>query len=60
MLGLGYVGLPTALSLTNQGRRVLGVDISERRLAAIRSGEVDVLDDDRPASTTPCGPAFSN
>jgi UDP-N-acetyl-D-glucosamine dehydrogenase len=47
VLGLGYVGLPTALSLTTLGRRVLGVDISERRLAAIRSGDVDVLDEDR-------------
>ncbi len=46
VIGLGYVGLPTALSLTSQGRRVLGVDISQRRLAAIRSGDVDVLDTD--------------
>jgi UDP-N-acetyl-D-glucosamine dehydrogenase len=47
VLGLGYVGLPTALSLTHQERRVLGVDISETRLNAIRRGDVDVLDEDR-------------
>jgi UDP-N-acetyl-D-glucosamine dehydrogenase len=46
VIGLGYVGLPTALSLSSQGRRVLGVDISQRRLAAIRTGDVDVLDTD--------------
>jgi UDP-N-acetyl-D-glucosamine dehydrogenase len=47
ILGLGYVGLPTALSLTSHEQRVLGVDISQARLAKIRSGEVDLLDDDR-------------
>ncbi len=43
IVGLGYVGLPTALSFTTVGRRVVGVDVSERRLAAIRAGEVDLV-----------------
>jgi nucleotide sugar dehydrogenase len=47
IVGLGYVGLPTALSLHAGGRRVLGVDISRSRLAAIRDGSVDLLDEDR-------------
>jgi nucleotide sugar dehydrogenase len=47
VVGLGYVGLPTALSLHARGRRVLGVDISRPRLAAIRDGAVDLLDEDR-------------
>jgi UDP-N-acetyl-D-glucosamine dehydrogenase len=47
VVGLGYVGLPTALSLTRQGRRVLGLDVNERRLAAIRLGDVDILAADR-------------
>jgi nucleotide sugar dehydrogenase len=47
VLGLGYVGLPTAVSFSSQGRRVLGVDISARRLSQIRTGDVDVLEDDR-------------
>lgn len=47
VVGLGYVGLPTALSLTRQGRRVLGLDVNERRLASIRLGDVDILPDDR-------------
>jgi nucleotide sugar dehydrogenase len=47
VVGLGYVGLPTALSLHAGGRRVLGLDISRSRLAAIRDGEVDLLDEDR-------------
>jgi UDP-N-acetyl-D-glucosamine dehydrogenase len=48
VLGMGYVGLPTSLALREAGFPVLGVDISARRLAAIRSGAVDLLDRDRP------------
>jgi nucleotide sugar dehydrogenase len=48
VLGLGYVGLPTTLALREAGFPVIGVDISERRLDAIRSGDVDLLDRDRP------------
>jgi nucleotide sugar dehydrogenase len=47
VLGLGYVGLPTVLALREAGFPVIGVDISERRLDAIRAGEVDLLDRDR-------------
>ncbi len=42
VIGMGYVGLPTALSLVNAGYQVLGVDLSERRLAAIRAHSVDL------------------
>jgi nucleotide sugar dehydrogenase len=41
VIGLGYVGLPTALSLVAGGAKVLGVDVSTARLAAIATGEVD-------------------
>lgn len=47
VIGLGYVGLPTALSLAESGVAVLGCDISEERLAAIKSQQVDLLDADR-------------
>src|SRR5688572_4680391 len=47
IVGLGYVGLPTALSLHAGGQRVLGVDVSRSRLTAIRDGAVDLLDEDR-------------
>ncbi|GGL69555.1 nucleotide sugar dehydrogenase [Streptomyces fumigatiscleroticus] len=42
VVGLGYVGLPTALGLWEAGATVVGVDISERRLADIRAGAVDL------------------
>jgi UDP-N-acetyl-D-glucosamine dehydrogenase len=48
VLGLGYVGLPTTLALREAGFPVIGVDISERRLDAIRGSDVDMLDRDRP------------
>jgi UDP-N-acetyl-D-glucosamine dehydrogenase len=46
VLGLGYVGLPTALALAASGTRVLGIDISARRRADISAGDVDLLDGD--------------
>jgi UDP-N-acetyl-D-glucosamine dehydrogenase len=51
VLGMGYVGLPTSLALREAGFPVLGVDISERRLRAIESGAVDLLERDRPRLT---------
>jgi UDP-N-acetyl-D-glucosamine dehydrogenase len=47
VVGLGYVGLPTALALHDAGQIVLGVDVDAGRLEAIRQGRVDVLDSDR-------------
>jgi UDP-N-acetyl-D-glucosamine dehydrogenase len=47
VLGLGYVGLPTAIALAEHGFNVLGVDASPPRLEAIRCGRVDLLDHER-------------
>ncbi|MWA00739.1 nucleotide sugar dehydrogenase [Actinomadura sp. LD22] len=46
VIGLGYVGLPTALAFHAAGLRVLGVDRDPGRLEAIRAGRVDLLDSD--------------
>jgi UDP-N-acetyl-D-glucosamine dehydrogenase len=45
IVGLGYVGLPTALAFADNDAptRVLGVDISAERLESIRSGHVDLI-----------------
>ena len=48
VVGLGYVGLPTALSLVSSGVTVLGIDSSRARVEAIAAGEVD------GASVDPC------
>src|SRR3954452_13516129 len=47
VLGLGYVGLPTALSLHEAGFEVIGIDLSSRRLDQIRQGTADLLERDR-------------
>jgi UDP-N-acetyl-D-glucosamine dehydrogenase len=52
VVGLGYVGLPTALALTAAGARVLGIDTSSERLGAIRRGDVDVIERDRARLST--------
>ncbi len=46
ILGLGYVGLPTALSLLHDGVHVVGIDVSAARLRAIRERRVDLIDAD--------------
>jgi UDP-N-acetyl-D-glucosamine dehydrogenase len=43
VVGLGYVGLPTAIALRNAGARVIGLDSSSTRLTAIRSGQAELL-----------------
>lgn len=47
IVGLGYVGLPTSLAFRASGNRVLGVDLSEDRLSAIREQRADLVEDDR-------------
>ena len=40
VLGLGYIGLPTALMLAAHGRQVVGVDINEGLLDKLRRGQI--------------------
>ncbi len=47
VVGLGYVGLPTALALYRRWPLIIGIDVSRDRLRAIRDGEADVSDADR-------------
>jgi UDP-N-acetyl-D-glucosamine dehydrogenase len=49
VVGLGYVGLPTALALRSAGHKIVGIDTAARRLDAIRGGEVELLDSERAA-----------
>lgn len=46
IVGMGYVGLPTALAQHASGARVLGLDVSTKRLDAIRESNVDLLPSD--------------
>ncbi len=40
VLGLGYIGLPTALLFANNGVDVVGVDVSERVVASLQQGKM--------------------
>ena len=42
IVGLGYAGLPLAMSFAEAGFDVVGIDISERRVEAIRQGRSSV------------------
>ena len=52
IVGLGYVGLPLALSFVEVGCRVVGVDASPERVAELRAGHspIDDIDDARLAA----------
>ncbi|GAA2069276.1 nucleotide sugar dehydrogenase [Microbacterium hatanonis] len=47
IVGLGYVGLPTALAYHAAGSRVLALDASSARLTDITAGRADLLETDR-------------
>jgi UDP-N-acetyl-D-glucosamine dehydrogenase len=47
VVGLGAVGLPTALALHAAGATVIGVDVDAERLAAIGAGAIDLTGADR-------------
>lgn len=46
IVGLGYVGLPTAVGLRQPDSKVLGIDVSRDRLRAIQDGDVDLTGPD--------------
>ncbi len=42
VLGLGYIGLPTASTFASHGIQVVGVDVNEHILATLRRGELHI------------------
>ena len=46
VIGLGYIGLPTAAILASNGVRVIGVDVSDRHVDAVNRGEVPFVEPD--------------
>ena len=42
VLGLGYIGLPTASTFANSGLKVTGVDVNERIVTGLRLGELHI------------------
>ena len=44
IVGLGYVGLPLAMSFCEAGHTVIGVDVDPRKIADLANGESYVED----------------
>jgi UDP-N-acetyl-D-glucosamine dehydrogenase len=51
IVGLGYVGLPSAVGLARRCGEVIGVDISPQRLQVVAAGKADLPDSYRPRLT---------
>jgi UDP-N-acetyl-D-mannosaminuronic acid dehydrogenase len=46
VVGLGYIGLPTAAVIASRGIEVIGVDVSKRVIDTINRGEVHIVEPD--------------
>ncbi|MGP9820450.1 UDP-N-acetyl-D-mannosamine dehydrogenase [Salinarimonas sp. NSM] len=46
VVGLGYIGLPTAAVLANRGIDVIGIDVDPRVVETLSRGEVHILEPD--------------
>jgi UDP-N-acetyl-D-mannosaminuronic acid dehydrogenase len=52
VLGLGYIGLPTAAALATRGVQVTGVDVNEDTVKAVANGEVPFVEPDLSAAVS--------
>lgn len=46
VVGLGYIGLPTAAVIASRGIPVVGVDVSEKAVATINEGKIHIVEPD--------------
>lgn len=46
VIGLGYIGLPTAATIASRGIEVVGVDVNERAVSLINQGQVHFIEPD--------------
>ena len=44
MMGLGYIGLPTAALIASRGLKVTGVDIHQSVVDTINKGEIHIIE----------------
>jgi UDP-N-acetyl-D-mannosaminuronic acid dehydrogenase len=44
VIGLGYIGLPTAAVFASRGRKVIGVDINVRAVETINRGDIHIVE----------------
>jgi UDP-N-acetyl-D-glucosamine dehydrogenase len=62
IIGLGYVGLPLAMTASRAGLDVIGFDVAEGRVADLNAGRshVDDVDDDVLAAALAAGTRFTS
>ena len=46
VIGLGYIGLPTASLLANRGYQIHGVDVVQSRVDRINNGDIEIVEPD--------------
>ena len=46
VIGLGYIGLPTAAVIASRGVQVCGVDVSQQTVDTINRGEIHIVEPD--------------
>lgn len=46
VIGLGYIGLPTATAFASAGKRVLGVDVNSHAVDTINQGKIHIIEPD--------------
>jgi len=46
VIGLGYIGLPTAAVIASRGVNVIGVDVSQKAVDIINQGEIHIVEPD--------------
>ena len=44
IIGLGYIGIPTATFFAKNGIEVVGVDINEARIRTLNNGEIGIVE----------------
>ena len=43
VIGMGYIGLPTAALLAGKGYQVIGVDINPKTVETINKGQIHIV-----------------
>jgi len=46
VIGLGYIGLPTAAAFASRQKKVIGVDINTRAVETINRGDIHIVEPD--------------
>ena len=46
VVGLGYIGLPTAAVIASRGINVIGLDVNQKAVDTINAGEIHIVEPD--------------